>query len=224
MDLLLIAQHEPLVGAISSHRRTAAAQSRALRCELGGATPECAESSLGSERLREVVVGTCLEAGDDVVGVGACRHHHDRHVARLAQRPAQLEPVDSWKHDVDQDHIGRLPAEPPRARPRPLAVSSTTHPRPRAPSSRQCGCARRPRTVRIAVPTPQWCRMSAVGAVRHRASIAAPAAVEEVAKRLEEADCGGQHEVGRRCSAVEVAQPRAPASAAMSAPRHSPNG
>ena len=54
-----------------------------------------ADSSFGRERLGEVVVGAGLEAGDDVVGVVAGRDHDDRHVARAAQRAAQLEAVDA---------------------------------------------------------------------------------------------------------------------------------
>jgi len=66
---------------------------------------------LGGERLREVVVGTGLEPGDNIVGVGARRDHHDRHVARAPQRAAELEAVDARKHDVDEDDVGGRAAE-----------------------------------------------------------------------------------------------------------------
>ena len=65
----------------------------------------------GRERLGEVVVGACLEAGDDVVGVVAGGHHDDRYVARASDGAAQLEAVDARQHDVDQHDVGRHQAE-----------------------------------------------------------------------------------------------------------------
>ena len=73
--------------------------------------PDAGRQLLRRERLGEVVVGARLEPGDDVVGVVAGRDHDDRHVARLAQRAAQLEPVDARQHDVDQHDVGGLAAE-----------------------------------------------------------------------------------------------------------------
>ena len=66
---------------------------------------------LRGERLREVVVGAGLEAGDDVVGVGPGGDHDDRDVARAPDRPAHLEAVDAREHDVDEHDVGRVAVE-----------------------------------------------------------------------------------------------------------------
>ena len=111
MDLLLIAEHQPLVRC---DLEIAEAQPRVSGLCAACSPEQCPDARgqlLRRERLREVVVGARFEAGDHVVGVGAGRDHHDRHVARLAQRAAQLEPVDPREHDVDEDHIGGLAAE-----------------------------------------------------------------------------------------------------------------
>jgi hypothetical protein len=73
--------------------------------------PDAGRQLLGRERFGEVVVGAGFEPGDDVVGVGASRDHDDRHVGRLADLPADLEPVEAGEHDVDQHHVGRLALE-----------------------------------------------------------------------------------------------------------------
>ena len=73
--------------------------------------PDARRQLLRHERLGEVVVGACLEPGDDVVGVVAGGHHHDRHVAVTTDRAAQLEPVDARQHDVDQHDVGALALE-----------------------------------------------------------------------------------------------------------------
>src|SRR5919108_1335424 len=57
------------------------------------------------ERLGDVVVGAQLEA-DDLVDLGVFgRDHDDRHAARLAQRPAEVEPAHSGQHQVEQDQV-----------------------------------------------------------------------------------------------------------------------
>ena len=73
--------------------------------------PDAGRQLLRGEGLGEVVVGAGLEPGHDVVGVGAGRHHHDRHVAGAPQRAAQLEAVDARQHDVDEHDVGRLAVE-----------------------------------------------------------------------------------------------------------------
>ena len=45
------------------------------------------------------------------MGVGPGRDHHDWYVARPADGPAYIEAVDSGKHDIDQNYIGRFAGE-----------------------------------------------------------------------------------------------------------------
>ena len=66
---------------------------------------------LRGEGFGQVVVGPGLEPGDHIVGVVAGGDHHDRHIARAAQRSAQLEPVDAREHDVDEHDVGRVAME-----------------------------------------------------------------------------------------------------------------
>ena len=74
------------------------------------------------ERLRQVVVGAGIEAGDLVGFLRARRQHHDRDVARIriaAQDPDQVEAAHVGQHPVDQDEVGPAVAD---ARERGLAV------------------------------------------------------------------------------------------------------
>src|SRR3954470_11242418 len=60
------------------------------------------------EGLRQIVVGTDLEA-DDLVDVLVARgQHQDRHVARLANALRHLDAVDVRKHEVEHDQSGHL--------------------------------------------------------------------------------------------------------------------
>jgi hypothetical protein len=52
------------------------------------------------ERLRDVVVGSGLEAGDHVEAVRASCHHDDRYVAARSKSPTHLETVEVGKHHV----------------------------------------------------------------------------------------------------------------------------
>ena len=81
------------------------------RADASQQRPDARRQLLGHERFGEVVVRSCLQAGDDVVGVVAGGHHHDRHVAVPTDRAAQLEPVDAGQHDVDQHDVGALALE-----------------------------------------------------------------------------------------------------------------
>src|SRR5664280_120274 len=57
----------------------------------------------------DVVAG--LEAGDDVVGVGAGGHHDDGNRALASQGPTGLESVDTREHQVDEHQLCRLLCE-----------------------------------------------------------------------------------------------------------------
>src|SRR5438093_1377857 len=58
------------------------------------------------ERLRDVVIGTQLQP-NHLVHLALLRGHHDaRHVALLAEDPADLEPAQLGKHQVEEDQIG----------------------------------------------------------------------------------------------------------------------
>ena len=108
VHLLLLAAARALV---RDDLEVTEAQARVPRLRTAGPAqqrPDPGGELLRRERLGEVVVGTRLEPRHDVVGVGTGSDHHDRHVARLAQRTAQLEAVDAREHDVDQDDVGRL--------------------------------------------------------------------------------------------------------------------
>ncbi len=61
---------------------------------------------LGGKGLGQVVVGAGFKPGDDVVGVGSGRDHHDRNIAVLAYRSTHLKAIDAGKHDVDEHNIG----------------------------------------------------------------------------------------------------------------------
>jgi len=86
------------------------------RLVLGGARPEqqrpdARTELLCHEGLGDVVVGTGLEAGHDVMGVGAGGDDDDGHRTVAAQRPAALEPVHARQHEVDQRDVGGLGGE-----------------------------------------------------------------------------------------------------------------
>ena len=72
-----------------------------------------ARDELGQlERLRHVVVCAELEADDDVDRVARGREDHDRDAARLADLPADLVAVEPGQHEVEDDEVERLAAEP----------------------------------------------------------------------------------------------------------------
>ena len=60
------------------------------------------------ERLRQVVVGADLEPDDLVDVLVASRQHQDRNIGRMAQPPADLDPVDVRQHQVENDERRRL--------------------------------------------------------------------------------------------------------------------
>jgi hypothetical protein len=66
----------------------------------------------GDEWLGHVVVRSGLQAGHDVVAVGASRHHDDGHAARASDLTAYREAVDVGEHEVEQDdvrvHLGQV--------------------------------------------------------------------------------------------------------------------
>ena len=65
------------------------------------------------ERLGQVVVGSGVEPGDAVAGVGPGREHQDRHpVALAAQDPADGETVDDGHRDVEEEGVGGLGGQP----------------------------------------------------------------------------------------------------------------
>ena len=68
------------------------------------------------ERLRDVVVGPHVESPNPVADpVPSGEHQHRAPPSRLAQPPADLEPVEIGQHDVEDDHvIGVLGREPHR--------------------------------------------------------------------------------------------------------------
>ena len=78
---------------------------RTDRANASQQRPDASGELLRGEGFGEVVVGSGLETGHDIVRVVSRRHHHDRHVAVASQRAAQLETVHAGKHDVDQDDI-----------------------------------------------------------------------------------------------------------------------
>ena len=82
--------------------------SRSPKTIWGAPGPDASRELLGSERLREVVVGAGFEPGDDVMSVGSSSDHDDRHVAHPPDRATDVEAVDAGEHDVDQDDIGRF--------------------------------------------------------------------------------------------------------------------
>ena len=89
------AQHLALVGddlEIAEHQPGVRRADRADAPQQG---PDASGELLRRERLGEVVVGACLETGDDVVGVVAGGDHDDRYVTVTAQGAAQLEAVDA---------------------------------------------------------------------------------------------------------------------------------
>jgi hypothetical protein len=57
------------------------------------------------ERLGQVVVCTCLEAVDAVVGRAECCQQHDRHGGGQANATAHLCTVDSWEHAIEHDEV-----------------------------------------------------------------------------------------------------------------------
>ena len=63
------------------------------------------------ERLRDVVVGAELEAGDAVGLLVARGEHHDRHLRVRAHLPAHLEAVDPGKPDVEHDEPHRMASQ-----------------------------------------------------------------------------------------------------------------
>ena len=55
------------------------------------------------EGLRDVVVGSCFESGDDIMAVVAGRYHDDRNVALAAHPAAELESAHLGQHQIEQD-------------------------------------------------------------------------------------------------------------------------
>ena len=57
------------------------------------------------ERLGEIIVRAVLKAHELVHVLRARRQHDDRHVRKLADLAAGLQPVDLWHHDVQHDQL-----------------------------------------------------------------------------------------------------------------------
>jgi hypothetical protein len=63
----------------------------------------------GSRRLRQVVVGARVQAGDPVLNPIARREHeHRRPDPRVAQSLAGLEAREAGEHDVEDDRVVRM--------------------------------------------------------------------------------------------------------------------
>ena len=91
-------------------------QPRSCIGERAGSLPACGTSRHRAhpcnelaqpERLDHVVVRTELEPDDAIDLFAPCRHHDDRCVARVSQVATQIEAVDIWEPQVQQDHVGR---------------------------------------------------------------------------------------------------------------------
>jgi hypothetical protein len=70
------------------------------------ASSDAGDELLRLERLDDVVVGSGLEADDNIHGVGPCSEHDDRHAGFGADPPAHLHAIQSWEHDVEEDEVG----------------------------------------------------------------------------------------------------------------------
>ena len=68
--------------------------------------PDPRDQLLRLERLDDVVVRAGLEAQDHVDGVALGREHDDRHAGLGADLAADVDPVDTWQHQVEQHKIG----------------------------------------------------------------------------------------------------------------------
>ena len=68
-------------------------------------------SSAWREGLDEVVVGTQLQSGDPVLLLTPRRQEDHRHITRLPDPPAQVEPVDVGEHEVEDDEAGCVLAD-----------------------------------------------------------------------------------------------------------------
>ena len=65
------------------------------------------------ERLGQVVVGSGVEPGDAIAGVGPGRQHQDRNtIAFAAQHPAHGEAVDDWHRDVEEECVSSVSRQP----------------------------------------------------------------------------------------------------------------
>jgi hypothetical protein len=58
------------------------------------------------ERLDDVVIRAGLESQNHIYSVALGREHDDRHTRFGADLPADVDPVDTWQHQVEQDKIG----------------------------------------------------------------------------------------------------------------------
>ena len=71
-------------------------------------SPDACRELFRLERLGDIVVRAGLEAGDDVVGVGAGRHHDDRHRALSCAARDSTRNHPSRQHDVDDEQVERV--------------------------------------------------------------------------------------------------------------------
>src|SRR5665811_1610086 len=90
------------------------ADDQVLRRRLVGATQpgtHAGDELLRLERLGDVVVGTRLQAEDDVDGVALGGQHDDRHPRLAPDQSADLGAVLAREHEVQQDEIGLTTSE-----------------------------------------------------------------------------------------------------------------
>lgn len=88
---------------ISEHHRGRVVVGKASATQQGS---NSSGQLLDDEWLGHVVVCTGLETSDHVVGIVTRSDDDYRDVARLTDRPAQVEPARPGKHDVHQHEIG----------------------------------------------------------------------------------------------------------------------
>src|SRR5690606_12404842 len=88
------------------------------------ARPDPGQQLLGLEGLHDIVVGTGLQAGHHVLGVGPGGEHHDRDARLGPQVPAYLHPVEGGQHHVKQHQVR---AELTKERHGPSTVRAVGH-------------------------------------------------------------------------------------------------
>ena len=75
--------------------------------------PHASDEFPRTERLRDIVVRSQFEAGDDIGLFAACGDHDDRNLGRIGRPPkaaADLQAVDAGKHQIEQQRSRHLAA------------------------------------------------------------------------------------------------------------------